>query len=79
MRLKHANLASKGVIDNFINNTDFDNKLNDVTSNKNELNELSKKVKPLSTKDYSFSWVKYTGSGSLMDLKICLFITQNCL
>ena len=38
LRLKHANLASKGVIDNFINKTDFDNKLNDVTSNKNELN-----------------------------------------
>ena len=30
--------------------TDFDNKLKDVTSNKNELNELSKKVKSISTK-----------------------------
>ena len=30
--------------------TDFDNKLKDVTSNKNELNELSKKVKAISTK-----------------------------
>ena len=30
--------------------TDFDNKLKNVTSNKNELNELSKKVKAISTK-----------------------------
>ena len=29
---------------------DFDNKLKDITSNKNELNELSKKVKAISTK-----------------------------
>ena len=29
---------------------DFNNKLKDVTSNKNELNELSKKVKAISTK-----------------------------
>ena len=31
--------------------TDFINKLKDVTSNKNELNELSKKVKEISTKE----------------------------
>ena len=42
------NLASKNVISNFIKTTDFDNK--DFTSNKNELNELSKKVKAISTK-----------------------------
>ena len=41
-RLKWANLGNK---------TDFDNKLKDVTSNKNELNELSKKVKAISTKE----------------------------
>ena len=29
---------------------DFNNKLKDLTSNKNELNELSKKVKAISTK-----------------------------
>ena len=29
---------------------DFDNKVKDVTSNKNESNELSKKVKAISTK-----------------------------
>ena len=48
-RLKQANLASKSDIANFVNKTDFDNKLKDVTSNKNELNELSKKVKAIST------------------------------
>ena len=32
------------------NKTDFNNKLNDVTSNKNQLNELSKKIKAISTK-----------------------------
>ena len=39
-RLKQANLASKSDIANFIKNTDFDNKLKDVTLNKNELKEL---------------------------------------
>ena len=29
----------------FLKKTDFDHKLKDVTSNENELNELSKKVK----------------------------------
>ena len=50
LRLKGANLASKKEIAHFINKTDFDNKLKDVTSNKNELNKLSKKVKAISTK-----------------------------
>ena len=49
-RLKQSNLASKGDIANFVKKTNFDNKLNDVTSNKNGLSELSKKVKALSTK-----------------------------
>ena len=49
-RLKQINLASKSDIDNFVKKTDFGNKLRDVTSNKNELNELSKKVKAISTK-----------------------------
>ena len=48
--LKLENLASKSDIVNFVNKADFDNKLKDVTSNKNELNELSKKVKAISTK-----------------------------
>ena len=64
-RLKQVNLASKSDITNLVNKTDFDNKLLSfnkiINSNKtkhvlaeNELNELSKKVKLLSTKDYSF-------------------------
>ena len=51
LRLKRANLASKRDIANFLNKTDFDNKLKDVTSNKNELNKLSEKVKAVSTKE----------------------------
>ena len=43
LRLKRTNIASKGDIANFVKKTDFDNKLKDVISNKNELNELSKK------------------------------------
>ena len=50
LRLKGANLASKKEIAHFINKTDFNNKLKDVTSNKNELNKLWKKVKAISTK-----------------------------
>ena len=42
LRLKRANLGSQSDIDNFVNKTDFDNELKYVTSNKNELNELSK-------------------------------------
>ena len=45
LRLKRENLASKSDIANFVNKIDFANKLKDVTSNKNELNELSKKLK----------------------------------
>ena len=48
-RLKQANLAIKSDIANLVKNTDFDNKLKYVTSHKNELNELSKKVKTIST------------------------------
>ena len=50
LRSKRANLASKSDITNFVNKTDFDNKLKDVTSNKYELDELLKKVKAISTK-----------------------------
>ena len=38
-RLKQANLASKNDIANFAKMKDFDNKLKNVTSNKNELNK----------------------------------------
>ena len=47
--LKQENLVSKNDIANFVNKTEFD-KLKGVTSNENELNELSKKVKAISTK-----------------------------
>ena len=50
LRLKQANLASKSDITNFAKKTDFDNKLKDITSNKNELNELPEKVKAISRK-----------------------------
>ena len=49
-RLKQANLASKNDIVNFVKKADFDNKRKDVISNKNELNELSKNTKAISTK-----------------------------
>ena len=48
--MQEATLASKSNIASFVKKTDFDSKLKDVTSNKNELNELSKKVKAISTK-----------------------------
>ena len=48
-RIKLANLASKNDIANFVKETDFDDKKN-VNSNKNELNELLKKVKVIPTK-----------------------------
>ena len=50
LRLKQANSASQSDIPNFDGKTDFDNQLKDVTSNKNELNELSNQVWDLSTK-----------------------------
>ena len=43
-RLKQAHLESKSDIINFVKETDFD-KLKDITSNKTELNEISKKLK----------------------------------
>ena len=49
-RLKQANLESKSDITNFVNKAGFDTKLKDVTSYKNELNELLKKVNATSTK-----------------------------
>ena len=50
LRLKRANLACKSDLANFVKKTNFDNKLKDVTLNKNELNELLKQVKAMSTK-----------------------------
>ena len=39
-RPRKANLASKSDIANFVNETDFDNKLKNVASNKNELKTI---------------------------------------
>ena len=50
LKLKRANLARKSDLANFVKKTNFDNKLKDVTLNKNELNELLKQVKAMSTK-----------------------------
>ena len=64
-RLAQVNLASKTDIANLVRKTDFDDKLKNlnkkVTSNKtkhvlveNELNEVSEKIKLLSTKGFDF-------------------------
>ena len=50
-RLKKANLACENDISSFVKNTDFDNKVDIVTSYKNELDELSKNVKAVSSKN----------------------------
>ena len=49
-RLKQENLGRKNDIFNFVKKNSFDEKLKAVSSNKNELNEISKKVKAISTK-----------------------------
>ena len=53
LKLARANLVSINDITIFVKKTDFDNKLKklnkNITSNKNELNELSEKVKAIST------------------------------
>ena len=63
---------AKGDIANFVKKIDFDNKLKDVTTNINELNELSKKVKEVLTKGLTkhlidkfsiFNGSKYFSSG----------------
>ena len=51
LKLKRSNLAIKSDISNFVNKTDFDNKLNNVTLNKTELNELAKKLKEYQQED----------------------------
>ena len=40
-------ILSKNDIANFVKQTDFDYKLKNVTTNKNELNELSEKVQAI--------------------------------
>ena len=58
LRLKRVNLASKSDIANFVNKIDFDNKLKHITSNESELNELSNKVKAISTKGLTKGLIK---------------------
>ena len=50
-KIKRRNLTSKSDIANFVNKADFDNELKDCSPDKNELNELSKKVTAISAKD----------------------------
>ena len=44
---KYKNIFAKAYISNWSEKTDFDNKLKHVTSNKNELNEISKNVRAI--------------------------------
>ena len=48
--MKQGNLVSKNDIASFVNQTEFEGKIKDDTSNKNELNKLSKNVKVISKK-----------------------------
>ena len=50
-RLALANLANKSDVVNFAKKTDFDDKLKNAISNKNELNELWKKFEAISIKE----------------------------
>ena len=42
LRLKRKNWVSKINIPNFVKQTDFDNKLKDLTSNRNEIDKMLK-------------------------------------
>ena len=86
LRLKRANLASKSDIANFVKKTDFDNILKDDTSNKNELNGVSKKVKAMPTKGSTkdlidkfsiLNGAKYFSSGIFQNYLV--FIPANLL
>ena len=57
-RLKQANVARKSDIVNFLNKTDFNKQVKNVTSRKNQLSDLSKKVliKQSQKKDYQKIW-----------------------
>ena len=51
--LARANLTSISANASLRKKVDFDEKLKTVTRNKNELDELSEKVKPISTKGFA--------------------------
>ena len=59
-RLKQTNLISKSDIAYFVSKTDFNNKLVDVTSNKNELNGLCKKLKQYQQKRHKILLNKFS-------------------
>ena len=50
VKLAQANLASKNDIAALVKKTDFEDKLKNVSSNKDDLEELSKKFGAISTK-----------------------------
>ena len=70
VKLAKANLAGKNDIANFVK-TGVDNTLKNVTSIKNELNELSRKVKALSKKKKNQK-IWWKNLVSLMKLNIFL-------
>ena len=76
--LKQPTLASKSEIANFVNRADFNSKLKHVTSNENELNELSKKVKAISwtknliSKFSILNGAKYFSSGTFQNYLVCI-------
>ena len=71
-RLKQANLASKNQTANFVKKTDIDNKLKNVTSNKNELNELSIKFNTISIKRLTKGLINLINLVFLMEQNIFL-------
>ena len=84
--LAQANLVNKNDITNFVKNSYSDDKLKNVISNKNELNELSKKVKGKSTtgltkdlinKSCILNGVKYFSSSILIYLIFIYLILSN--
>ena len=81
-RLAQTNLASKNDIANFVKKTNFDEKLKTVTSNKNELNELSKEVKAMPRKELTkyltntfsiLNGAKYF-SAMLIQINMCIVV-----
>ena len=88
VKLAKANLAGKNDIANFVK-TGVDNTLKNVTSIKNELNELSRKVKALSKKKKKkskdlmkkfsiFNEAKYFSSGIFQNYLVFI-LAKKCI
>ena len=84
-RSPQANLASKSDITDFVKKADFDDKLKYVISNKNELNELSKNVKAMSTKGLTkclinefsiLNGTKYFSSGIFQNYLVFILVKK---